>query len=435
MAGLLDIFGTSGAETMGLLGMSPEDVARSREEAQAQALFALAGRLFKGGSGGASIVEGLQQGQQAYKTAMQGGLQQQLQNAQLQDMLRKRQQEQAALAETQRIQNVIKGGVTQPQEIYGEDIMGQRVGEGMTAPSFDLQRVMPQLMTSPEGRKALKDLQPEYKEVNGILYEITAGMPPKVVAGTTKRDTVTVGNKLLDKNTLDVLYTAPEVPKVAKLTGKESNAALLLYGTDDVAKLREIPNAIDKIRAEATNQRKAEQPQINLSDPTAVAKAQLATVNQWQGTLKDTGDTTVASRAAAFYDAFNQAGKGNASADGAMIYNLAKVYDQTGAVQKGDVETIIGNPSIPQRIQLLAQQLVKGGTFTPQQRLDAKSIIEGIVSEREKALEPTLNVYRNLNKEMGGKPEAIINPYDAIKKSNAPSSGLPSGVTVKRKPS
>jgi hypothetical protein len=75
---------------------------------------------------------------------------------------------------------------------------------------------------------------------------------------------------------------------------------------------------------------------------------------------------------------------------------------------------------VPQRIQLLAQQLVKGGTFTPQQRLDAKSIIEGIVSEREKALEPTLNVYRNLNTEMGGKAEAIINPYDAVRKSTAP---------------
>jgi hypothetical protein len=209
MAGLLDIFGTGGVETMGLLGMSPEDIQKNRSDAQAQALYALAGRLFQGGRGGASIVEGLQQGQQAYKTAMQGNLQQQLQNAQVQELLRKRQQEQAALAEQQRIQNVLKGGVTQPQEIYGEDIMGQRVGEGMTAGGFDLQRVMPQLMTSPEGRKALKDFQPEYKEVNGALYEITLGAPPKLVAGSKKRDTVTVGNVVLDKDNMSVLYTAP----------------------------------------------------------------------------------------------------------------------------------------------------------------------------------------------------------------------------------
>ena len=60
MAGLLDIFGTGGADTMGLLGMSRADIARNREDAQAQALYALAGRLFQGGNTGQSIAEGLQ---------------------------------------------------------------------------------------------------------------------------------------------------------------------------------------------------------------------------------------------------------------------------------------------------------------------------------------------------------------------------------------
>jgi len=35
MAGLLDIFGTSGADTMGLLGMSQGDISRNRDDAQA----------------------------------------------------------------------------------------------------------------------------------------------------------------------------------------------------------------------------------------------------------------------------------------------------------------------------------------------------------------------------------------------------------------
>jgi hypothetical protein len=219
MAGLLDIFGTSGADTMGLLGMSPADIARNREDAQAQALYALAGRLFQGGNTGQSIVEGLQRGQQAYKGGMQDTLQSQLQNVQLADMIRKRKQEQQQLAEQQRIQGVIQGAVTKPQEIYGEDIMGQQVGEGMTAPRFDLQKAMPQLMGSAEGRKALNELvasqkamQPEYKEVNGALYEISAGMPPRLVAGNRKRDTVTVGNVVLDKDDMRVLYTAPDAP-------------------------------------------------------------------------------------------------------------------------------------------------------------------------------------------------------------------------------
>jgi hypothetical protein len=79
---------------MGLLGMSQADIARNRDDAQAQALYALAGRLFQGGNTGQSIAEGLQRGQQTYKGTMQAGLQEQLQNFQLQDMLKKRQQEQ-----------------------------------------------------------------------------------------------------------------------------------------------------------------------------------------------------------------------------------------------------------------------------------------------------------------------------------------------------
>ena len=394
MAGLLDIFGTSGADTMGLLGMSQADIARNREDAQAQALYALAGRLFQGGNTGQSIVEGLQQGQKAYKGGMQDTLQSQLQNVQLADMIRKRKLEQQALAEQQRIQGVIQGAVTKPQEIYGEDMMGQRIGEGMTAGGFDLQKAMPQLMASPEGRKALTELIASQKAMGGETTTLAEGASLIRVNPITNKVETVVQGKPKDNLTSNYRDFQQAVNEGYKGNFLQYQKELKREGAPKVA--------------------------IDLNDRTAVAKAQLATVNQWQGTLKDTGDTTVASRAAAFYDAFNQAGKGNASADGAMIYNLAKVYDQTGAVQKGDVETIIGNPSVPQRIQLLAQQLVKGGTFTPQQRLDAKSIIEGIVSEREKALEPTLNVYRNLNTEMGGKAEAIINPYDAVRKSTAP---------------
>jgi len=243
MAGLLDIFGTSGADTMGLLGMSPADIARNREDAQAQALYALAGRLFQGGNTGASIAEGLQAGQRAYKGGMQEALQGQLQNVQLADMIRKRQQEQQALAEQKRIQTVLAQGATpevmaRPAQMVEED--GRYIGETPAvegrAAGFDLARIAPQLMTSAEGRKALKDLQPEYKEVNGALYEISAGMPPRLVAGSKKRDTVTVGNVVLDKDNMSVLYTAPEAPAASikefqdfsKLTPTQQKAYLLL---------------------------------------------------------------------------------------------------------------------------------------------------------------------------------------------------------------
>jgi len=193
MAGLLDIFGTGGADTMGLLGMSQADIARNRDDAQAQALYALAGRLFQGGNTGQSIAEGLQLGQKAYKGGMQDTLQSQLQNVQLADMIRKRKLEQQQLAEQQRIQGVIQGAVTKPQEIYGEDIMGQRVGEGMTAPSFDLQRAMPQLMASPEGRKALTELIASNKAMGGELTTLGEGASLVRVSPTGEVKTVAQG--------------------------------------------------------------------------------------------------------------------------------------------------------------------------------------------------------------------------------------------------
>jgi hypothetical protein len=199
--------------------MSPADIQRNRDDAQAQALYALAGRLFQGGNTGASIAEGLQAGQRAYKGGMQDVMQSQLQNVQLQDMIRKRQLEQAALAEQKRIQTVLGQGMTpqvigRPAQMVEEDgrYMGETPAVETRPAGFDLARIAPQLIGSELGRKALKDLQPEYKEVNGALYEISAGMPPRLVAGSKKRDTVTVGNVVLDKDDMKVLYTAPDAP-------------------------------------------------------------------------------------------------------------------------------------------------------------------------------------------------------------------------------
>jgi hypothetical protein len=414
MAGLLDIFGTGGADTMGLLGMSSADIARNRDDAQAQALYALAGRLFQGGNTGQSIAQGLQAGQQAYKGGIQETLQSQLQNAQLQEMIRKRKLEQQALAEQQRIQGVIQGAVTKPQEMYGEDMMGQRVGEGMTAPSFDLARAAPQLVGSAEGRKTLAELVASQKAMRPEGYTLGEGQIRYEIGADGKPMAVATG--------------APKKEK-EDIAGDVKEARQVLGIMTPVNEMTMTERALVKAYIDRKDAGKAPKVAIDLNDKTAVNKQQLATVNQWQGTLKDTGDTTVAGRASAFYDAYGKAKSGNTSADGALIYNIAKVYDQTGAVQQGDVNTIIGNRSIPTNIQLAAQKLLQGGTFTPKERDDLKAIVDGIVSERKKALEPTINVYRGLNTELGGKPEAIVNPYDSLRVPET----LPSGVTVKKK--
>ena len=135
MAGLLDIFGTGGSSTMGLLGMSPEDIARNRDDAQAQALYALAGRLFQGGNTGQSIAEGLQLGQKAYKGGMNEAMQSQLQNFQLSEMLRKRKQEE----QMRTLAPQIFTTTTTPEQVTYEGVPSQfpaRDDEGNLMPNM-----------------------------------------------------------------------------------------------------------------------------------------------------------------------------------------------------------------------------------------------------------------------------------------------------------
>jgi hypothetical protein len=237
MAGLLDVFGTGGGESLSLLGMTPEDIKRAQADAQAQALYALAGRLFQGGKTGQSIAQGLQMGQQAYQQAMKGQMADRLQMAQLQQMQQQRAEAEAAKRRQMFVEQRIAGAY-QPEvttETPLMDITGQQVmGPNVPQPArFDVQSIAPQLMMLPEGRKALAEFAPTYKDVGGQLYEMPRfGGVPTLVAGTKKRDTVTVGNVVLDKDTMQPLYTAPDKPAGAiqefldfqKLSGADKKA-------------------------------------------------------------------------------------------------------------------------------------------------------------------------------------------------------------------
>jgi hypothetical protein len=400
MAGLLDIFGTGGSSTMGLLGMSPEDIARNRDDAQAQALYALAGRLFQGGNTGQSIAEGLQLGQKAYKGGMQETLQNQLQNVQLADMIRKRKLEQQALAEQQRIQGVIQGAVTKPQEIYGEDIMGQRVGEGMTAGGFDLQKAMPQLMSSEAGRKALTELIASQKAMGGETTSLAEGATlVRVNPITGKVETVASG-----------------APKREDIAGDLKEARQFLGITTPVNEMTMTERALVKAYVDRKDAGRAPKVQVDLKDPTAVAKAQLDTMGKWESYLKNSGDDIVSNRLGAFNDAYKQAKKGNTSGDGAMLYNIAKIYDSSGAVQANDIDAIIGSRSIPTQVKLFAQKFKEGGTFIPEERENLRKIAVGVATERQKQLQPSLEAYRKLNTRLGGEDSSILNPYERVLK-------------------
>jgi hypothetical protein len=248
--------------------MSQADIARNREDAQAQALYALAGRLFAGGNTGQSIAEGLQLGQKAYRGGMQETLQNQLQNVQLQDMIRKRQLEQQQLAEQQRIQGVIQGAVTKPQEIYGEDIMGQQVGQGMTAGGFDLQRVVPQLMGSAEGRKTLAELVAANKAMTGETTKLGKNEQLVRINPITQKPEVIAGGQKpaqIADNPFDIFANDQNVPAALRATAQRYSKSYATGAIDD--------ETADKRFAELSNR-------IQSSEQFKLAQAQTAALSQ-----------------------------------------------------------------------------------------------------------------------------------------------------------
>jgi hypothetical protein len=264
---------------------------------------------------------------------------------------------------------------------------------------FDLARIAPQLMSSAEGRKTLTELFTAQKAMGGELTTLPEGANLVRVSPTGEVKTVASG-----------------APKREDIASDLKEARQFLGITTPVNEMTMTERALVKAYVDRKDLSKAPKVQVDLKDPTAVAKAQLDTMGKWEGYLKNSGDDIVSNRLGAFNDAYRQAKKGNTSGDGAMLYNLAKIYDSSGAVQANDINAIIGSRSIPTQITLLAQKIKQGGTFTPDERENLKKIATGVATERQKQLQPSLEAYRKLNTRLGGEDSSILNPYERVLK-------------------
>jgi hypothetical protein len=436
MAGLLDIFGTSGADTMGLLGMSQADIARNREDAQAQALYALAGRLFQGGNTGQSIAEGLQAGQKAYRGGMQESLQGQLQNVQLADMLRKRQQEQQdmlrkrqleqqALAEQQRIQGVIQGAVTKPQEMYGEDMMGQQVGEGMTAGGFDLQRAMPQLMSSPEGRKALTELIASQKAMGGETTSLAEGAKLiRVNPFTNKVETVAEGAPKEKASPADIQGYNLAVDQGYKGSFLDYQTSLKRAGATNIAVGdKSFQSEFGKGVAEAvTSGYQAAQGAVGTLNRIQTLKPLVADGKVFSGTLG--GAQVQASRIA---DAFGIGGANNTE----KLQNTALAMQQLAGLELNAAEAMRGQGTITENERGLIRRAA-GGDLMSMTAKEVSTLLNGL----EKTSNYKIQIHEtNLKRLSKNKDLAPLAEYYQLPTTPTvvEPSGLPAGVTVKKK--
>jgi len=156
---------------------------------------------------GQALGSALQAGQQGYQQARAGSVQDLVLGEKLKEgqMSRKRQADIEKIIGTG-VRPAVAGVPAQP--IFGEDIFGQQVGEGVIPAvaarpaGFDIQAIAPQLMAQgPEGRKAFSDLLAAQKTLMGDTFSLAEGAKQfqrdpitgevrEVAAGAPKREPV-----------------------------------------------------------------------------------------------------------------------------------------------------------------------------------------------------------------------------------------------------
>ena len=413
---LLDIFGETPSYYGGLLG--DDELRKAKDYAQSQGLQNAAMALLQAGApsrtpgGGAlAIAQGLQMGQQAYKQAMNESLKDRLTQFQVQDFMQKRLEDQAMRQQQAQAQRILQsayrpeqGMIGQtPSEVLRDEEGNLMPGANVRPAGLDLQAALPALRAlGPAGTKALT----EQLGIEKTLVDLAKSQRPEgIILGE--------GQGRFENQDGKWVQVATGSPKQEQVAGDVREAMQVLGIMKPVTDL----NAMDRKQIQGYIDRKdalkAPKVAVDLKDPTAVAKASLDVMNKWENVLKDSGSVEVANRYRALQSAVSQAQQGNANADGAIIYNVGKIYDPSGAVQEGDKATILGNRSIPEQVKAYAQRVFKGGSLTTAERENLLTIAENIAKERQSQLAPQRQNYQRLTTQLGGDIANITDPFEA----------------------
>jgi hypothetical protein len=336
----------------------------------AGAAFSRAGApsMMPQGSGFSEALSGFNQG---YQSQVDSALQNMLKATQVQELVRKQK-------EAQQLRQIYAGAYTPAKQTAIPSEVGPAVVE--TPASFDMAKIIPQL-----SGYGLMDKVKEAADTTTALREsglITGGSTMKFsdVAGPVKEAIQTLGIK-----------DASGRLKTPDMFTDEDRVRVSTYiSSSDINK----------------------SPKINLSDPTAVAKAQSENVKDFNTQIKDYRE--VGRRYNAMVEAHKD--EANPATDSTLIYGLAKIYDPAGAVQQGDIATIKGKRSIPQSVVGLADRIGRGGTLTKQERDNVISTAYSMVNSYSKSVQPDVDTYRSFSKSFGADPNQIKSPFESISK-------------------
>jgi len=133
---------------------------------------------------------------------------------------------------------------------------------------------------------------------------------------------------------------------------------------------------------------------INLSDPARKAQALSENSSKYVQNKNVSESFEVATRFNNFVQAYNNPEAGGAS-DAVLIYSMAKMLDPGGAVQQGDIGTIAGQATIPDRLKGIHRQFVNTRSLSDEQRDNLNAMAYSLMNVKRKSLEPVIKQYRN----------------------------------------
>lgn len=319
---------------------------------------------------GQAIGQALLGGYQGYQGSMDKSLNEMLKATQISEMIRK-QEENKQLKQLYASAAVPKYEQTVASPTYeGEDYaMG---GQRLTGYTYDVNKIAPVLASMGKWE--------ELANIEKALPVLSGGMKQSDIAGQVKEAIQVLGIK--DEN--------------GRLKTPDK------FTADDQKRVNNYITASDEAKA----------PKINTADPTAVAQAASKNVIDFNTQTKDYRE--VGRRYNAMVGAWKD--KANPATDSTLIYGLAKIYDPSGAVQQGDINTIKGSRSIPQNVVGFAERIARGGTLTEQERNNIMSTAYGMVNSYAKNVQHDVDTFKSFANAFKADPNQIRSPFENLEK-------------------
>lgn len=232
---------------------------------------------------------------------------------------------------------------------------------------------------------------------------------------------------LLDpKNQAAYLKIAEQLQgKAPVFTGEVSNAALNLFGTNDVSKLspeqrQQAVAAAEqaKVRAAAAG---APRVTVDTNDPTAVARELRGVVNDFDTRTKDAREVVGQYRKMS-----NAVNNPSPAGDVSLVFSYFKTIDPTSTVREGEYDTIINATSVPDRIRNYAQRLKTGQKLTDAMRQDLLNTARQNVIAIAPQVQNTYDNYSMFVSQLKKDPNKVLrNPLTGLDFLNPPGGATP----------